>query len=148
MSVTQLQRQHLWFLDTLVAIPVAHTDGTDGVSVIESCAPCADSPPLHVHHREDEVFHVFEGELLLRVGESEFRLGSGETALAPKGVPHTYRVESPEGARCLVIPCTRQRRLAPAAWPRSRPFETCPRASPGSRRSGAQVPVDAPALRE
>ena len=103
MKATALKREHLWFLDTFVAIPVAHDDGTDGISVLESSAAYGDSPPLHVHHREDEVFHVLEGELLIRVGDSETRIGAGETALAPKGVPHTYRVESPEGARCLVI---------------------------------------------
>ena len=27
----------------------------------------------------------------------------GETVLAPKGVPHSFRVESREGARCLTI---------------------------------------------
>ena len=71
MIVTELQREHLWFMDTLVRIPVRHSDGTDGVSVIESFAPEGDSPPLHVHHTEDEVFHVLEGELRLRLGESE-----------------------------------------------------------------------------
>lgn len=30
-------------------------------------------------------------------------IGAGETLLAPKGVPHTYRVESREGARWLVV---------------------------------------------
>ena len=103
MSVTELQREHVWFLNTLVTIPVGHGDGADGVSVIDSAAPNGDSPPLHVHHDEDEVFHVLEGELRLRVGEADLELGAGETALAPKGVPHTYRVESLDGARWLVI---------------------------------------------
>jgi hypothetical protein len=31
------------------------------------------------------------------------RIGAGETLLAPKGVPHTYRVQSPAGARWLVV---------------------------------------------
>src|SRR5690242_15640884 len=43
----------LWFLNTLITIPVAHADGEDGVSVIESLAPRGDSPPLHVHRSED-----------------------------------------------------------------------------------------------
>ena len=96
---TELQREHLWFLDTLVTIPVGHGDGADGVSVIDSAAPYGDSPPLHVHHAEDEVFHVLEGELRLRVGEEDLELRAGETALAPQGLPHTYRVESLGGAR-------------------------------------------------
>jgi Cupin domain len=46
---------------------------------------------------------VLEGELRVRAGDTEVRIGAGETILGPKGVPHTYRVESHEGARWLVI---------------------------------------------
>lgn len=49
------------------------------------------------------MFHGLEGDLRVRLGETELRLGAGETVLAPKQVPHTYRVESVEGARLLVI---------------------------------------------
>jgi|DewCreStandDraft_5_1066085.scaffolds.fasta_scaffold00755_3 quercetin dioxygenase-like cupin family protein len=94
---------HLWFLDTLVTIHVSYQDGTDSISVIEHRAPYADSPPLHIHHTEDEVFHLVEGELRLQVGPEERRLGPGQTILAPKGVPHTYRVESSAGARWLTV---------------------------------------------
>ena len=70
---------------------------------METHASHGDSPPLHVHQTEDEIFHVLEGELRVRPGDAEVRIGAGETILAPKGVPHTYRVESPAGARWLVI---------------------------------------------
>ena len=68
MSTLAVQPERLWFLDALVTIPVAHADGKDGVSVIEATAPYGDSPPLHVHRSEDEIFHVLEGELRLQVG--------------------------------------------------------------------------------
>jgi mannose-6-phosphate isomerase-like protein (cupin superfamily) len=102
MATTELQREHLWFLDTLVSIPVAHGAGADGMSVIESWAREGDSPPLHVHHTEDEVFHVIEGELRVRLGDEELVVGPGETVLASRGTAHTYRVESPD-ARWLAI---------------------------------------------
>jgi quercetin dioxygenase-like cupin family protein len=91
----------LWFLDTLVTVHVPHTVGVDGVSVLESRARKGDSPPLHVH-AEDEIFHVLDGEMTIRFGGEDRRLGRGESLLAPAGVPHTYRVESAE-ARWLVI---------------------------------------------
>jgi quercetin dioxygenase-like cupin family protein len=93
--------QPLWFLATSVRILVSCDDGADGISLIESVAAEGDSPPLHVHTSEDELFHVLDGELRLRVGGDELRLRSGEAALAPRGVPHTYRVDS-ERARWLV----------------------------------------------
>jgi len=87
----------LWFLNGLITVGVANSEGSDGISVLEHLAPHGDSPPLHVHHDEDEVFHILEGELRFRVGDDELRAGPGETLLAPKGVPHTYRVESERG---------------------------------------------------
>ena len=103
MPLAATSTEQLWFLDTLHTVRVRHGDGEDGISVMESLAPHGDSPPLHVHQTEDETFHVLEGELRLRAGDAEVRIGVGETLLAPKGVPHTYRVESREGARWLVI---------------------------------------------
>ncbi len=93
----------LWFLDNLVSIRISHNQGQDGISVIEMWGPYGDSPPLHFHRTQDEVFHVLEGELLMKVQEREHQLSPGQTLLAPKGVPHTYRVESSEGAHWLVI---------------------------------------------
>ena len=92
----------LWFLGTAVWIRASADVGRNGLSVLESLAPQGDSPPLHVHAREDELFHVVSGELLLEVGGEELRLAEGETVLAPAGVAHTYRVESAE-ARWLVV---------------------------------------------
>lgn len=92
----------LWFLNTRVEVRVSHAEGDDGISILESEAPWADSAPLHVHHTEDEAFHVLSGELRLVVGGKESRVRAGESALAPKGVPHSYRVESRDGARWLV----------------------------------------------
>lgn len=101
MPVTATSWEPRWFLGTTIRIHVSTDDGPDGLSVIESFAPEGDSPPLHVHETEDEVFHVLSGELRLRVDDEELCLREGETALAPRNVPHTYRVESGD-ARWLV----------------------------------------------
>ncbi len=103
MPLAGTSTEQLWFLNTLHTLRVRHDEGEDGISVMETLAPHGDSPPLHVHRTEDEIFHVLEGELRMRAGEAEVRIGAGETILAPKGVPHTYRVESPAGARWLVM---------------------------------------------
>jgi quercetin dioxygenase-like cupin family protein len=96
-------REQLWFLNSLVTVHVRHEEGTDGLSVLEALSPYGDSPPMHVHQAEDELFHVLEGELRVCAADADSRIGPGQTMLAPKGMPHTYRVESPAGARYLVI---------------------------------------------
>ena len=61
---------------------VRHDGGEDGIS-LESLAPHGESPPLHVHHTEDEIFHVLEGRLRVRAADTEVTLGAGETILGP-----------------------------------------------------------------
>ena len=98
-----MSTNQLWFQNSLVTIRVSTSDGEDGISILEHLVPYGFSPPLHLHRTEDEVFHVLEGEFRVRVQDQEHRLGAGDALLAPKGVPHTYRVESAPGGRCLTI---------------------------------------------
>lgn len=93
----------LWFAGSLAIIKVSGEAGADTISVIEHLMPYGSSPPLHIHHTEDEVFHILEGVVRFNVGGKDLYGRSGQTVLAPKGVPHSYRVESAEGARCLTI---------------------------------------------
>ena len=93
----------LWFLDSLVTIRVSTSEGTDGLSVLEHRMPYGSSPPFHLHRTEDELFHILEGEYHLKIQGQEQRVGPGTIVLVPKGVPHTYRVESPQGGRCLTV---------------------------------------------
>lgn len=93
---------HLWFLDTLVAIRVAAQSGADAMSVLEHRAPQGDSPPLHLHQTEDEIFVLLDGTLRFRVAGDERLAHPGDVVLAPQGVAHTYRVESDE-ARWLTV---------------------------------------------
>ena len=140
MPLPAASRQPLRFLNGLAIVRVRHDEGEDGISVLERLAPHGESPPLHVHQNEDELFHVLEGELRVRAGDTEVRIGAGETILGPKGVPHTYRVESHEGARWLVI--TRGGNFERFVRAQSRPAE---RAEPPAAQ-GPPTPEQADAL--
>jgi mannose-6-phosphate isomerase-like protein (cupin superfamily) len=47
-------------------------------------------PPRHVHHEQDEWFYVVQGEFVFEVGDQQFRLGPGDSAFAPRKVPHAW----------------------------------------------------------
>jgi mannose-6-phosphate isomerase-like protein (cupin superfamily) len=77
------------------------TGGRYGLVDMIEVPPC-DMPPLHVHHAHDEGFLLLEGELTLFLPDRQVRLEPGQFLLAPRGVPHCYRVgEQP--ARWLVV---------------------------------------------
>jgi quercetin dioxygenase-like cupin family protein len=46
--------------------------------------------PLHVHHSQDEIFNVVEGEYHFIVGEDKFKLTAGDTIFLPQKVPHAW----------------------------------------------------------
>lgn len=93
----------LWFGNTLVTINLSASQGTDGISVVEHRMPYGESPPLHVHRNEDEVFHILTGTMRFHVDGRDIVAVAGQTVIAPKGLPHSFRVESKEGATCLTI---------------------------------------------
>ena len=95
--------QLMWFLDSLVTVRLSANAGADRISIIEHHLPHGSSPPMHVHHNEDEVFHVLDGTMRFRIDGQDIIAHAGQIILAPKGVPHSYRVESIQGARCLTI---------------------------------------------
>ena len=101
----------LWFIDTVARI---HVDGaeTDGrLSVVESLARVGNMPPLHVHHREDEVFHVLEGHITLHLPGEQIELEAGSTAARAQG--HPAHVPRRVGDRPLArrVPAGRFREL-------------------------------------
>jgi len=97
-------RNPIWFIDNLAEVRVSGEETEGRGAVVELTAPKGHMPPLHAHYNEDETFVVLDGEITLYVGGDTVRLAPGETALGPRGVPHTFRVES-ETARWLTL-CT------------------------------------------
>ena len=56
---------------------------------------------LHVHHSDDEAWHVLDGELTFRYADRTETVGPGTTVFVPAGVAHTYAVGN--NARYLII---------------------------------------------
>lgn len=59
-------------------------------------------PPLHVHQREDEWFYVLDGALTTYVDGRERQAGAGELLHLPRGVAHTFALDTPT-ARVLQV---------------------------------------------
>jgi hypothetical protein len=63
--------------------------------------------PLHVHHADDEAWHVISGAFRFRFEDREEIAPAGSTALVPAGVPHTFGNAGPEPSRFIIIVPTR-----------------------------------------
>jgi mannose-6-phosphate isomerase-like protein (cupin superfamily) len=81
--------EQIWFIAGLSELLVAQDD----LSIVRMYLPAGDQPPLHVHHDEDECFYVVSGSLTLWVGDrAPVTVRAGEFVMAPREIPHTYRV--------------------------------------------------------
>jgi len=60
-------------------------------------------PPLHVHHHDDEAWHVLEGRLRFRFADRTVDAGPGSSVFVPAGVAHTFGNPDPEWVRYLIV---------------------------------------------
>lgn len=60
-------------------------------------------PALHRHHLQDEWFYVIQGEFLVQVGGDTVKLQPGDSAFAPRKIPHTFAMTSEGTGQMLVL---------------------------------------------
>ncbi|WAX94066.1 cupin domain-containing protein [Aminobacter sp. NyZ550] len=93
--------QILWFGDNLMTIRVPASAGE--ISVIECRMPQGETTPLYVTLSGDEVIHMLEGTMQFFVDGKDFLAHVGQTVMAPRGLPHHFRIESTDAATCLIV---------------------------------------------
>jgi mannose-6-phosphate isomerase-like protein (cupin superfamily) len=83
---------NLWHvLGTLIECKIDSAETGGAYAVVEAIVPPEGGPPTHVHHKEDEIFHVLEGEFEIRCGAETLHASKGATAILPRDVPHAFR---------------------------------------------------------
>lgn len=92
-----------WFLATRMVIKASaeSTGGTFGL--IEWQALAGFSPPLHIHHHEDESFWILEGRLTVVCDGQTFRAGPGSFVYLPRDLPHTFLVDEGPARGLLMV---------------------------------------------
>jgi mannose-6-phosphate isomerase-like protein (cupin superfamily) len=95
--------QALWFLRNRMTVKATAETTGGAYGLLESHVAAGFSPPLHIHHREDEAFWILDGDVTMRCGDRTFRAGPGSFIFLPRDVPHTYVVEGDKPAHFLTL---------------------------------------------
>ena len=60
-------------------------------------------PAFHLHHYQDEWFYVIKGEFIVKVADETFSLKAGDSAFAPRTIPHAFAKTSEGEGQMLVL---------------------------------------------
>jgi quercetin dioxygenase-like cupin family protein len=115
--------QHLGWLGGSTIEILVDSVITDGqVLIMRADSTRGNGVPVHVHTREDEIFVLLEGTLVVWVGEERREVGPGAVAFLPRDVPHAYVVTS-ETAKILeiVAPAGLEQAFRAVGWDLSSP---------------------------
>ncbi len=93
----------IWLVGTLVTIKVAGELTGNALAVTEHLVPVGAGLPPHIHHVEDEILYILEGEIAGHCGAQPLRVGAGGTLFLPRGVAHTWHAAGAEPARLLMV---------------------------------------------
>src|ERR1700736_3293247 len=97
-ALTAGEGQPLTWFETSITLKASCPE----LGVVEVGMRPGDEPPLHVHKNEDEWFYMLDGEVTFHVGGQNYSGHAGAFVSFPRGIPHTFTVESPS-ARFLVM---------------------------------------------
>jgi quercetin dioxygenase-like cupin family protein len=81
----------------VIKVRGSQTDGR--LMIMEGEILVGEGPPIHIHHREDEYFHVLKGEIEFEVGDRKILGKEGTWVYAPRYIKHRYRNVNSTGAR-------------------------------------------------
>ena len=79
-------------------LKVSGKDSDGGIAIFEQTSLSQGmGTPLHLHHYQNEIFYVLEGEYIFKVGEDVFNLTEGDSIFLPQKVPHAWTQVSQNG---------------------------------------------------
>ena len=90
------------FGDT-IQFKLGSDDTNNGLVLGLGTIPPGGGPPLHVHHKDDEIFIIIEGEIDVFFNDEWHKAKAGDVFFGPRDVPHKFRNNGSTVAKQWVI---------------------------------------------
>jgi quercetin dioxygenase-like cupin family protein len=84
-------------------LKVSSRDTGGDLCIYDTYREAKGGPALHRHHFQDEWFYVIRGEFIARVGDHTLSLHPGDSAFAPRKIPHAFAKISDDEGQMLVL---------------------------------------------
>jgi quercetin dioxygenase-like cupin family protein len=92
----------VWYNGWLMTFLATGEETQGQFALIEAVGRRGNVPPPHIHHREDEIFYVLEGEIVVTVEDRTINVTPGNLIFLPRDVRHSFTIES-EQVRMLQL---------------------------------------------
>lgn len=92
----------VWLLGDTYTLKISSEQTGGAFTLLEAVVPPGGGPP-HIHHLEDEVFVILEGELLVTVAGRALPAPVDTVISVPKGTQHSYAVVGTAPVRMLFL---------------------------------------------
>ncbi len=84
-------------------LKVSSRDTGGDLCIYDTFRGAKGGPALHRHHFQDEWFYIIRGEFVVQVGDDTLRLHPGDSAFAPRKIPHAFAKTSDGEGQMLVL---------------------------------------------
>ena len=84
-------------------LKVSSRDTGGDLCIYDTIRESKGGPALHRHHFQDEWFYVICGEFIAQVGDDTVSLRPGDSAFAPRKIPHAFAKISEGEGQMLVL---------------------------------------------
>ena len=98
----QSLERSVWYNGWLMTFLITGEETQGQFALIEAVGRRGNVPPPHIHHREDEIFYVLEGEIAVSVNDRTIKVTPGTMVFLPRDVRHSFTIES-EQVRMLQL---------------------------------------------
>lgn len=92
-----------WMADHRMTVLIPGEQTNNAYTVLEMLIVPGGGPPPHIHHREDELFYVLDGDITILAGEQTVRARPGTCVHVPAGAVHTFKNEGSRPGRLIIM---------------------------------------------
>src|SRR5206468_2448217 len=82
----------LWAGGTVFDLILDGSQTGGAVELLDQWGREGDTTPMHIHHREAEIFYVLEGGITAWAGDDVHTLDAGSAVYLPPGQPHAFGI--------------------------------------------------------
>lgn len=110
----------IWFNGGLCIVKAGGPQTQDRLAAVEFRVPAGFASPHHVHHHDDEIFVVLEGEMRFRLGDDIIDVAAGSMVFGPREAGHSFIADTDARLLLMFTPAGTERFFRDAGSPAER----------------------------